>query len=197
MAQPKVSSLLIQLADAAPTLGLLIVIFVTGDLVKASWVTIVLSALALALGLVLERRIRPIPAFSGVLALVFGGLAIVLHRGDLLQMKMTVVDGALAAILFAGILLKRNPLKMLLGGTMSLPDDAWRVLTIRYGLFFVCSAIANEIVRRTQTPQVWGVFKMASIGASILFGAAQFPLLRKFLHDPAAAEAPEPPEPGF
>jgi intracellular septation protein len=197
MAQPKVSSPLLQLADAAPTLGLLVVIFATGDLLKASWVTIVLSALALAMGLVLERRIRPIPAFSGGMALIFGGLAIVFHRGDLLQMKMTVVDGALATILFAGVMLKRNPLKMLLGGTMNLPDEAWRVLTIRYGLFFVCSAIANEIVRRTQTPQVWAVFKLAAIGASVLFGAAQFPLLRKYWHEPGSGEAPEPPEPGF
>ena len=195
--QPKPGSVLLQLADAAPTLGLLIVIFTTGDLLKASWVSVVLSALALALGLAFERRIRPIPAFSGVMALVFGGLAIVLHRGDLLQMKMTIVDGALAAVLFVGVLLKRNPLKLLLGGTLSLPDDAWRVLTIRYGLFFLCSAVANEIVRHTQTPQVWALFKLAAIGASVLFGAAQFPLLKKSWAGVSPPQAPEPPEPGF
>ena len=197
MAAQRTSSVLVHLANAAPTVGFLAALLITHDFPKASWVMVALSALALALSLILERRIAPIPAFSGAMALVFGGLSIALHRSDLLQMKMSIVDGALGAALFGGLALRRNPLKLLLGGAMSLPDAAWRVLTIRYGLFFWASALANEIVRRTQTPQVWGVFKMASIGASILFGAAQFPLLRKFLHDPAAAEAPEPPEPGF
>ena len=110
---------------------------------------------------------------------------------------MSIVDGALGAALFGGLALKKNPLKLLLGGAMSLPDQAWRVLTIRYGLFFWASALANEVVRRTQTPEVWATFRVAAIVAAVLFGAAQFPLLRKYWHDPAPGEAPEPPEPGF
>ena len=197
MAEPKASSLLIQLANAAPTVGFLAALLITHDFPKASWVMIALSVLALALSLILERRIAPIPAFSGAMALVFGGLSIALHRNDLLQMKMSIVDGALGAALFGGLALKKNPLKLLLGGAMSLPDQAWRVLTIRYGLFFWASALANEVVRRTQTPEVWATFRVAAIVAAVLFGAAQFPLLRKYWHDPAPGEAPEPPEPGF
>ncbi|MEJ0064789.1 MAG: septation protein IspZ [Caulobacteraceae bacterium] len=197
MAEPKVSPLLIQLANAAPTVGFLAALLITHDFPKASWVMIALSVLALALSLILERRIAPIPAFSGGMALVFGGLSIALHRNDLLQMKMSIVDGALGAALFGGLALKKNPLKLLLGGAMSLPDQAWRVLTIRYGLFFWASALANEVVRRTQTPEVWATFRVAAIVAAVLFGAAQFPLLRKYWHEPAPGEAPEPPEPGF
>jgi intracellular septation protein len=197
MAEAKVSSVLIQLANAAPTVGFLAALLITHDFPKASWVMIALSALALTLSLILERRIAPIPAFSGVMALVFGGLSIALHRSDLLQMKMSIVDGALGAALFGGLALKRNPLKKLLGGAMSLPDQAWRVLTIRYGLFFWASAIANEIVRRTQTPEVWATFRVAAIVAAVVFGAAQFPLLRKYWREPGPGEAPEPPEPGF
>ncbi len=197
MAQPKVSSLLIQLANAAPTVGFLAALLITHDFPKASWVMIALSVLALALSLILERRIAPIPAFSGVMALVFGGLSIALHRSDLLQMKMSIVDGALGAALFGGLALRKNPLKLLLGGAIGLPDPAWRVLTIRYGLFFWASALANEFIRRTQTPEVWATFRVVAIVAAVAFGAAQFPLLRKYWHDPAPTEAPEPPEPGF
>jgi intracellular septation protein len=197
MAEPKASSVLIQLANAAPTVGFLAALLITHDFPKASWVMVALSALALALSLILERRIAPIPAFSGVMALVFGGLSIALHRNDLLQMKMSIVDGALGAALFGGLAMRRNPLKRLLGGAMNLPDAAWRVLTIRYGGFFWVSAIANEIVRRTQPPEVWAVFRVVAIVAAVLFGAAQFPLLRKYWRDPTPAEAPEPPEPGF
>ena len=57
------------------------------------------------------------------------------------------------------------------------------MLTIRYGLFFWASALANEIIRRTQTAEVWATFRVVAIVAAVLFGAAQFPLLRKYWHD--------------
>jgi intracellular septation protein len=186
-----------QLANAAPAVAFLAVLLITHDFRKATWVLIALSAAALAVGLILERRIAPIPAFSGAAALVFGGLSLALHRNDLLQMKMSIVDGALGAALFAGLAMKRNPLKLVLGGAMRLPDEAWRVLTIRYGLFFWASAIANEIIRRTQTAEVWATFRVVAIVAAVVFGMAQFPLLKKYWTDGEPAPAPEPPEPGF
>jgi intracellular septation protein len=186
-----------QLSYAAPAVGFLAVLLITKDFSHATWVMIALSVIALALGLILERRIAPIPAFSCAMALVFGGLSLAFHRADLLQMKMSIVDGALGAVLFAGLAMKRNPLKRLLGSTMQLPDEAWRVLTIRYGLFFWASAIANEIIRRTQTAEVWATFRVVAIVVAVLFGAAQFPLLKKYWRDDEPAPTPEPPEPGF
>jgi intracellular septation protein len=151
----------------------------------------------MVLGLFLERRLAPIPAFSCAMALVFGGLSLAFHRADLLQMKMSIVDGTLGAALFGGLAMKRNPLKLLLGSAMQLPERAWRVLTIRYALFFWASAIANEVIRRTQTAEVWATFRVVAIVAAVLFGAAQFPLLKKYWVDGEPAPAPEPPEPGF
>jgi intracellular septation protein len=196
-AEPRAMPAIRQLANAAPAIAFLGVLVVTHDFRKATWALIVLSAAALALGLVLERRIAPIPAFSGAMALVFGGLSLALHRNDLLQMKMTIVDGALGAALFGGLAMRRNPLKVVLGGAMQLPDAAWRVLTIRYGLFFWASAIANEVVRRTQTAEVWATFRVVAIVAAVVFGAAQFPLLKKYWTDGEPAPEAEPPEPGF
>jgi intracellular septation protein len=186
-----------QVVNAAPAIAFLVTLLITHDFPTATWVLVILSAAALALSLIIERRIAPIPAFSGGAALVFGGLSLALHRNDLLQMKMSIVDGALGLALFIGLALKRNPLKMLLGSAINLPDDAWRVLTIRYGLFFWASAIANEIIRRTQTPEIWATFRVAAIVAAVLFGAAQFPLLRKYWREDTPAPTPDPPEPGF
>ncbi len=186
-----------QLANAAPAVAFLGTLLITHDFRTATWVLVALSAAALALSYALERRIAPLPAFSGAAALVFGGLSLALHRNDLLQMKMTIVDGALGAALFGGLAMKRNPLKVVLGGAMQLPDAAWRVLTIRYGLFFWASAIANEVIRRTQTAEVWATFRVVAIVAAVLFGAAQFPLLKKYWTDGEPEPAPEPPEPGF
>jgi intracellular septation protein len=186
-----------QLANAAPAIGFLIALLITRDFRKATWVMMALSVVALALGLILERKIAPIPAFSGLAALLFGGLSLALHRNDLLQMKMTIVDGLLGAALLVGLVFKRNLLKMLLGQALPLPDPAWRVLTIRYAVFFWACAIANEVVRRTQTAEVWATFRVVAIGAAVVFGAAQFPFLRKYWDAAPAEEASEPPDPGF
>ena len=180
-----------------PTVGFLATLLITHDFPKASWVMVALSALALALSLILERRIAPIPAFSGVMALVFGGLSIALHRNDLLQMKMTIVDGALGAALFGGLALRSNPLKLLLGGAMSLPDEAWRVLTIRYGA--VLLGLGGRQRDRPAHPDAGGLGDLPGGGdrRGGGFRRRPVPVPAQVLARPGPAEAPEPPEPGF
>ena len=188
---------LMHVANAAPAVGFLATLLITHQFREATWVLVALSILAVATGLILEHRVTPIPAFSAGAAILFGGLSLALHRNDLLQMKMTIVDTLFGAALFGGLVLKRNPLKLLLGSAISLPDEAWRTLTIRYGLFFWASAVANEIIRRTQTAEVWATFRVVAIAAAVVFGAAQMPLFRKYWGQGEPPELPEPPEPGF
>lgn len=183
--------------DVVPALSFLAVLIATGDFRKAAWALLALSIAALLTGLAIERRIAPIPAFSCGMAVLFTSLALILHRNDLLQMKMTIVDGALGAVLFGGLLTKRNPLKRLMGAALNLPDSAWRVLMFRYGVFFWGSAVANEFVRRTQTAEVWAMFRVGAIVAAIAFGAAQLPFLTKHVLDDQAPPTPDPPEDGF
>ena len=125
-ASPRPTSWIRHAVDGAPAVVFLIVLLVTRNFPLATWFVVGGSALALVVGLVVERRLAPLPAFSGVLALVFGGASLLLHRADILQMKMTIVDGVLGAVLFGGLALKKNPLKALLGGAFDLTDGAWR-----------------------------------------------------------------------
>jgi intracellular septation protein len=180
--------------DGAPAVAFLAVLLVTRDFRLATWFVVVGSALALAVGVILERRIAPLPAISGGLALVFGGASLYFHRADLLQMKMTIVDGLLGAALFIGLALGKNPLKAILGHAFQLSDRAWRILALRYGVFWWASAAANEWVRRTQTAEVWAEFRIAAIVAAVVFAIAQTPFLLK---QNRQGVAPEPPDPGF
>jgi intracellular septation protein len=183
--------------DGAPAIAFLAVLLVTHDFALATWFVVGGSVLALAVGLIVERRLAPLPAFSGGLALVFGGASLFLHRADILQMKMTIVDGILGAVLFGGLLLKKNPLKTILGGAFELPDSAWKVLAIRYGLFWWACAIANEVVRRTQTAETWGVFRIVIMVAAVVFALAQTPYLMKHNRSGLPGDIPEPPESGI
>ena len=183
--------------DGAPAVAFLAVLLITHDFALATWFVVGGSVLALAVGLIVERRLAPLPAFSGVLALVFGGASLLLHRADILQMKMTIVDGVLGGVLFGGLALKKNPLKALLGGAFDLPDAAWRTLAIRYGLFWWACAVANEAVRRTLSAVIWGEFRLAVMIAAVVFALAQTPFLMRHNRIDRTNNIPEPPESGL
>jgi intracellular septation protein len=183
--------------DGAPAVAFVAVLVTTRDFALATWFVVGGSALALAVGLIVERRVAPLPAFSGGLALLFGGASLWLHRADILQMKMTIVDGVLGAVLFGGLVLKKNPLKALLGGAFDLPDAAWRTLAIRYGLFWWACAIANELVRRNLSAVIWGEFRLAVMIAAVVFALAQTPFLMRHNRIDRTRNIPEPPESGL
>jgi len=198
MAESPPSTSWIRIAvDGAPALVFLVVLLATRNFPLATWFVVGGSALALATGLIVERRLAPLPAFSGVLALVFGGASLMLHRADILQMKMTIVDGILGAVLFGGLAMNRNPLKALLGGAFDLPDRAWKMLAIRYGLFWWACAIANEVIRRTQTAETWAVFRVVVIVVAVIFALSQTPFLLKHNRSGKRVDIPEPPESGL
>jgi intracellular septation protein len=183
--------------DGAPAIMFLIVLLATRSFPLATWFLVGGSVLALIVGLIVERRLAPLPAFSGVLALVFGVASLVLHRADILQMKMTIVDGILGLVLFGGLALNRNPLKAILGGAFQMADSAWRTLAIRYGLFWWACAAANEVIRRTQSAETWAIFRVAVLVGAVVFALAQTPFLMRHSRAGGAAELPEPPESGL
>jgi intracellular septation protein len=153
--------------------------FATHDLLKATWAIVAGSAVALLVGLVFEKRLAPLPLIIGLFGLVFGGLTLVTGNTDYLKMEGSFLYFGLGAGLLVGVKLGMNPLKELLGSAFHMEDGPWRVLTVRYALFFLALAVANELIRRLAPNDVWAGFKMAKFGASILFSLAQVPFLMK------------------
>ena len=167
------------------------------DVIKATGVLVAASIVALLVGFIVEKRVAPLPLIAGIFAVVFGGLTLVFHDDRFVKMKLTFQNAAFAAALLGGVLLGKNPLRLLLGDSMRMPDAAWRTLTIRYGLYFVCVAIANEIVWRTQSNEFWVGFRIAVLPLALLFVMTQVPFMMKHLQQPDdRVSAPEPPDPG-
>ncbi|HZZ35841.1 MAG TPA: septation protein IspZ [Caulobacteraceae bacterium] len=183
--------------DYAAPIAFVATLLITHDFQRATWVLVGGCAVALAVGWLAERRLAILPLFAGLMALVFGTLTLIFHDPSFVKMKLTFVDTALAAGLIGGMALGKNPLKALLGEAFTLPDAAWRVLTIRYAVFFIACAGANEAVWRTQSNETWGIFRLILLGAAVGFSAIQAPFLLKHSAKPADAEPPDPPDPGF
>lgn len=171
--------------------------FVTKDFQKATWVLVAASAAALAIGYAVERRLAMLPLFFGGMALVFGTLGLIFGSDVFVKIKVTVINLALACFLVGGVLLKRQPLKVIMGEALHLPDSAWRTLTLRYGAYFAFVAIINEVVRNTQDTDTWVKFRLALLPVALVFVATQLPFMMKHMAKGDDAKAVEPPDAGF
>ena len=159
-------------------------------LVQATWWLVGGSLLGLVVGFVFEKRIAPFPLIAGGAALVFGGLTLFFHDVRFVKLKPTVMNSLFGVALLGGLILRKNPLKLLLGDAVKMPDEGWRKLTLNYGLFFLALAGLNEIVWRTQPDDIWVVFRFPGLLIlTVLFGFAQVPLMMKY------AKTDEPPPP--
>ncbi len=167
------------------------------NLIMATGVLVAASVIALIIGFVVERRLAPLPLIAGLFAVVFGGLTLFFHDAQFVKMKITFQNAAFALALLGGLALKKNPLKALLGESLKMPDAAWRSLTLRYGLYFVAVAVANEVVRNTQSDAFWVNFRTALLPLALVFSLSQTPFMMKHLQKPEEGDAtPEPPDPG-
>lgn len=146
-----------------------------------------------------ERRVAPMLFVSGIAIGVLGALTLIFHDKTFFYMKPTIVYLMFAITLGAGLATGRVFLRDLLDGALHLPPAAWRTLTVRYAIFFVVLAIANEIAWRYLTREcdlvasgaacageaAWVNLKIWGFtGANLVFAFAQASFLSKHLIEP-------------
>jgi intracellular septation protein len=138
------------------------------------------SLLALGAGYAIERRISPIPLFTAILVLIFGGLTLYLKNGTFIKMKPTVLYAFFGLTLLVGLGFGRLFIKYVFATAFELTEVGWRKLTYRWGFFFLLLAALNEIVWRNAPEAAWVKFKVFGIIPLImLFALAQMPLVLK------------------
>jgi intracellular septation protein len=196
---PKASSKAVPIVrgivDYGGLIVFLIVYFKTKNVVTANWTLAGASALAVAVGLIMERRLAPMPLLTGIAATVFASLAMRFHDTSFVKIQPTAIDTLLGAVMLGGAAMKRNPLRSLLGSAIHMDDAAWRTLMIRYGVFFLVEAGLNEAFWRTQPEQTWVVWhRPFFLALSVIFSLAQAPFLMKHAHmgDAAPEDAQKP-----
>jgi intracellular septation protein len=180
-----------QLIRSALDLGPLILFFAAFEFFGIFVATGVFMAgvlLSLGLGYARERKLSPMPLFTAVLVLVFGGLTIYLRNDIFIKMKPTVLYTFFGALLLGGLAFNRLFIKYAFGQAFELKEEGWRKLTWRWGFFAFALAIANEFIWRNFSTATWVDFKVwAIIPLIFVFGLLQAPLVMKY-------EIPEKPE---
>lgn len=94
-----------------------------------------------------------------VLVVVFGGLTVWLNDDRFFKMKPTIIYALFAGVLGLGLLRGQSWLQYVMEGMMPLQPAGWMLLTKRLALFFAALAVANEVVWRSMSTDVWVNFK--------------------------------------
>jgi len=152
------------------------------DLKSAIPPFIIATIIALAIVYFLEKKIPMVPLASGVIITLFGGLTLYFDNKIFFYMKPTIINILFAAVLFFGKYFSKTPLlKKFFKSSLSLEDEGWKKLNIRWIGFFIFVAVLNEIVWRTQSEAFWVNFKVwGLLPISFIFAATQVPLINKY-----------------
>ncbi|GLQ20601.1 inner membrane-spanning protein YciB [Algimonas porphyrae] len=146
----------------------------------AAAVFAVAALIALAFGWLKYRTVSFVLIFSTLVIVGTTALAFFFDNKVFLFMRPTAVNGLMGLGVLGGVLFGKNVLRLLLGGTFALTDRAWTILAIRWGLFFLCIALINEIVWRTQTESFWVNFKtFGFLPMTLVFAFAQLPFIQR------------------
>ena len=143
---------------------------------------IVATLIALSIVWFLEKKIPMVPLLGGIFITLFGGLTIYFDNPIFIYIKPTIINILFGIGLLVGKFFTDEPLlKKMLGKSLSLSDEGWKILNLRWVYFFFGLAILNEIVWRTQTEEFWVNFKVWGIlPITIIFTAFQLSIITKF-----------------
>ena len=179
----------------ATELGPLIVFFVANakfNLFVATGAFMVAIVAAMIASYVVVRHVPMMAIVTAVIVLVFGTLTLVLHDETFIKVKPTIIYGLFAAILGGGLLFGRSFIAILFNQMFNLTPKGWRILTMRWALFFLGMAVLNEVIWRTQSTDFWVAFKLfGAVPITMVFAITQMPLVKRYHLEPATLEASE------
>lgn len=138
------------------------------------------TAVALTVSWTLTRKLATVPLVTAVFVAIFGGLTLWLQSDLFIKVKVTLINALFGAILLGGLAFGRSYLKLVMSEALKLPEAAWRTLTLRWGVFFFCLAVLNEIVWRNVSTDVWVNFKVFGlVPITLAFALANAPFMAK------------------
>jgi intracellular septation protein len=139
---------------------------------------------------VVTRHVPLMALVTGAVVLVFGTLTLVLHDETFIKVKPTIIYALFAAVLGGGLLFGRSFIAIMFDQMFNLTPQGWRILTLRWALFFVAMAILNEVIWRTQSTDFWVGFKaFGVIPLTMGFAITQMPLIKRHHLEPVSLEA--------
>ena len=142
-----------------------------------AFAAILSSAVLIFYQYVKDKSILYFPLFSTLISLVFLAAAFITEETIFIKIQSSLFNISFAGLLIFGWAQNYPVMRLFFGRQFLLTHETWMKLSLRWGLFFVCLAIANEAAWRTFTDEGWVNIKVFVFApATALFMAAQIPL---------------------
>lgn len=188
-----------QLFDLFPVGVFLAAYYLTDkDMLAATGAIMVASAMQLALGYALWRRVDRMHLAIFALLIVFGSLTLLLDDPIFIKWKPTVVNTLFAGVLFAGQFFgNRNLVQRLIEGVLArgetgvrieAPTSTWRAVNAAAMFFFLTCAGLNLYIAYHFSNDVWMLFRVWGLWAlNATFMITLFIWLYRYVHEDGRA----------
>jgi intracellular septation protein len=167
MAEKPINPVLKQVLELGPTLAFFLIYLrirdetftfggteYTGFIVSA---LIFIPILLAAMGVLwmLTGKLSRMQVFTAFMVIFFGGLTAYFNDERFFKMKTTIVYGVMAGLLGIGLLRGQSYLQYVMEEFLPMEKEGWMIFTRRLCYMFAALGIANEIIWRTQTTDLW------------------------------------------
>jgi len=116
----------------------------------------------------LTGKISRMQVFTALMVVVFGGMTAWFNDESFFKMKTTIVYGVFAVLLGGGLLWGRSTLEWVMGELLPMRHEGWMILTRRLALMFAVLAVANEVIWRTQSTELWVTLETFAFPAALV-----------------------------
>jgi len=131
-----------------------------GGLFYAAIATLIATVTSLAVYWLVEKRVARFVIFSTVLSGTMTMTAVLVQEDLLIKVQPSVFSFVLSSVLLGGLLRNKAMMEVFFGTQFNLTPETWRLLSLRWGLFFLFAALANELAWRVLTEQNWVYFRV-------------------------------------
>ncbi|MBS1140886.1 MAG: Intracellular septation protein [Proteobacteria bacterium] len=122
---------------------------------------------------------------SLVLVVVFGGMTLAFQNEAFIKWKPTILYWVFAgSMAFSAVILKKNPIKAMLGEQLTLPESIWGTVNLSWIGFFALMGALNLFVAFNFSTDTWVNFKLfGGMGLMLVFVLGQGMLLSKYVEE--------------
>jgi intracellular septation protein len=141
--------------------------------------------MAMAILWAMTGKLSRMQVFTAFMVIFFGGLTAWFNDERFFKMKTSLVYGVFAIILGIGLVRGRSYLAYVMAEMMPMQEEGWMILTKRLCVGFAILAVANEVVWRTMSTDLW--VKIETFGFPIALFAYlwwQILALQKYMIEP-------------
>ncbi len=119
---------------------------------------------------------------TAIIVLGTAAITIGFKNPTIFKMKPTAINLLFGGAILGSLTMGKNVFKLMFAELYTLPENAWRTLAFRWGVFFLFLAGLNEYIWRTQTTDFWSNFKLAGVlPITLVFTMLNMPLLMKHM----------------